>query len=121
MKLSASTTRSAEEWEMSRSCQSATLSKPTCAFALTTRASPTTRSAVIGLRLCGIALEPFWPLAKGSSASSVSVFWSARISVAIDSAVAATVASTASTCAWRSRAMTCVESGSGVRPSFSHT
>ena len=106
---------------MSRSCHSATLSKPTCAFALMTRARPQTRSAVMGLRLCGIAEEPFWPLANGSSASRVSDFWSARTSVAISSAVAATVASTARNCAWRSRGMTWVEIGSGVRPSFSQT
>ena len=101
---------------MSRSCQSATLSKPTCAFAFTTRARPQTRSAVMGLRLCGIAEDPFWPFANGSSASSVSVFWSARISCATHSAVAATVASTASTCACRSRAMTCVRGGVGLEP-----
>ena len=53
------TIRSAEEWEMSRSCQRATFSSPTSAFARTTRAIPQMRSAVIGLRLCGIADEPF--------------------------------------------------------------
>ena len=36
-------------------------------------------------------------------------------------AVAATVARTARYCACRSRGMTWVESGSGVRPSLSHT
>ncbi len=51
MKLSASATRSAPEWEMSRSYHSATLSKATWAFALTMRARPHTRSAVMGLRL----------------------------------------------------------------------
>src|SRR6266705_736877 len=53
------TTRSAEECEMSRSCQSATFSSPTSAFARTTRASPQSRSATTGFRLCGIAEEPF--------------------------------------------------------------
>ena len=38
------TTRSADEWEMSRSCQSATFSRPTTAAARTTRASPQMRS-----------------------------------------------------------------------------
>src|SRR5215470_1979783 len=52
------TTRSAEECEMSRSCQRATFSSPTSAFARTTRASPQMRSATTGLRLCGIAEEP---------------------------------------------------------------
>ena len=44
---------------MSRSCQSATFSRPTVALARTTRASPQIRSAVMGFRLCGIADEPF--------------------------------------------------------------
>ncbi len=38
--------------------------------------------------------------------------------MAISSAVAATVASTARNCAWRSRGMTWVDMGSGVRPSL---
>ena len=49
---------------MSRSCQSATFSSDDRAAARTTRASPQIRSATIGLRLCGIADEPFWPLAE---------------------------------------------------------
>ena len=40
------------------------------------------RSVVIGLRLWGIALLPFWPARKGSSASRTSVRWRWRISVA---------------------------------------
>ena len=36
---------------------------------------PQIRSAVMGLRLWGMALEPFWPFLNGSSASRVSVFW----------------------------------------------
>ena len=47
---------------MSRSCQSATFSSPTCALPRSTRARPQMRSQTTGLRLCGIALEPFWPL-----------------------------------------------------------
>ena len=46
---------------MSRSCQSATFSRPTTAAARTTRASPQMRSATFGFRLCGIADEPFMP------------------------------------------------------------
>ena len=38
------------------------------------------RSVVIGLRLCGIALEPFWPAVNGSSTSRTSVRWRWRIS-----------------------------------------
>lgn len=41
--------------------------------------------------------------------------------MAIDSSVAAVTASAAITWAWRSRASTWVDSGSGVRPIFSHT
>ena len=58
---------------MSRSCQSATFSRPTTALPRTTRASPQMRSATIGFRLCGIADEPFCPLANGSSTSRTSV------------------------------------------------
>ncbi len=54
---------------MSRSCQSATFSSPTSAFARTTRASPQIRSATTGFRLCGIADEPFWPRPNGSCTS----------------------------------------------------
>src|SRR5690348_4277439 len=58
---------------MSRSCQSAMFSRPTMLFARTIRAMPQMRSEMIGLRLCGIALEPFWPLVKRSCASRTSV------------------------------------------------
>ena len=58
---------------MSRSCQSATFSRPVTAAPRTTRASPQIRSETIGLRLCGIADEPFWPLPNGSSTSRTSV------------------------------------------------
>ena len=67
---------------MSRSCQSATFSKPTIAAARTTRARPQIRSATFGLRLCGIADEPFMPAANGSSTSRTSVRARWRISVA---------------------------------------
>ena len=74
---------------MSRSCQSATFSSPTSALPRTTRASPQMRSAVIGLRLCGIADEPFWPRPNGSSTSRTSVRARCRISVAKRSSEAA--------------------------------
>ena len=74
--------RSADECEMSRSCQSGTFSKPTTAAARTTRARPEIRSATFGLRLCGIADEPFIPVANGSSTSRTSVRARWRISVA---------------------------------------
>ena len=65
---------------MSRSCQSATFSRPTSALPRTSRASPQIRSATIGLRLCGIADEPFCPRANGSSTSRTSVRARWRIS-----------------------------------------
>ena len=74
--------RSAEECVMSRSCHSATFSSPTWALPRRTRARPQIRSLTTGLRLCGIALEPFWPLPNGSSTSRTSVRCRWRISVA---------------------------------------
>ena len=67
---------------MSRSCQSGMFSRPTIAAARTTRARPEIRSATFGLRLCGIADEPFMPAANGSSTSRTSVRARWRISVA---------------------------------------
>ena len=40
-----------------------------------TRAWPQRRSEMMGLRLCGMADEPFCPGAKYSSASRTSVRW----------------------------------------------
>ena len=74
--------RSALEWLMSRSCQSATFSSAARAFPRTTRASPLKRSPVIGLRLCGMAELPFCPALKYSSTSSTSVRCRCRNSVA---------------------------------------
>ena len=67
---------------MSRSCHSATFSSPACALPRSTRASPTTCSDLIGLRLCGIALDPFCPAENGSRTSPTSVRARLRISVA---------------------------------------
>src|SRR5881398_2357558 len=74
--------RSALEWLMSRSCQSATFSIGVTAWPRMTRARPLSRSPVIGLRLCGIAELPFWPSLKNSSTSSTSVRCRWRNSVA---------------------------------------
>ena len=74
MKLSGRITRSTDECEMSRSCQSAMFSSAACALPLSSRASPVICSEPIGLRLCGIADEPFWPLPNGSCTSPISVF-----------------------------------------------
>src|SRR6184192_4034342 len=88
-------TRSTDEWLMSRSCHSATFSSAASALVRTRRARPQIRSASSGLRLCGMALEPFWPSPKGSRASSTSVRWSPRTSRAIFSSEAAATASIA--------------------------
>src|SRR3546814_7387776 len=65
--------RSTDEWLMSRSCHSATLSIAGMAALRTMRARPVRFSVSTGLRLCGIADEPFCPGEKYSSASSTSV------------------------------------------------
>jgi hypothetical protein len=52
-------TRSADEWEMSRSCQSAMFSIAACRLPRITRASPAICSQPIGFFLCGIAEDPF--------------------------------------------------------------
>ena len=75
---------------MSRSCQRATFSSEARAFVRTSRARPATCSQPTGLRLWGIAEEPFCPEPNGSSTSRTSVFWRARISVANFSRLAAT-------------------------------
>ena len=85
------------------------------------RARPVRFSVSTGLRLCGIADEPFWPAEKNSSASSTSVRCRWRISVASRSTEEATTASVAKNMACRSRGITCVETGSGARPIFSAT
>ena len=105
---------------MSRSCQSTTFSRPTGAAARTTRDSPEMRSATFGLRLCGIADDPFIPAANGSSASPTSVRARCLTSVAKRSSEAAQSASAQSSSAWRSREITCVDTGSGSSPSRAH-
>ena len=65
---------------MSRSCHSATFSRAARALVRTSRASPHTCSHETGLRLWGIALDPFCPSVNGSSTSRISVRWSERIS-----------------------------------------
>ena len=79
------------------------------------------RSVVIGLRLCGIALEPFCPARNGSSTSRTSVRWRWRISVAKRSRPAPASAIACSSSAWRSRGTTWVETGSARSPSRSST
>ena len=106
---------------MSRSCQSATFSTPTCALPRSTRASPQMRSQTTGLRLCGIALEPFWPARNGSSTSRTSVRCRWRISVAKRSSPAPHRAIALSSSACRSRGTTWVEMSSWRSPSFAIT
>ena len=71
--------------------------------------------------MCGIADEPFWPLANGSSTSPISVFCSPRISSANFSSDAAVMASADSSSACRSRWMTCDATGAGSSPSRRQT
>ena len=66
---------------MSRSCHSATFSRPPAALPRSTRASPVICSVLIGLRLWGIAEEPFCPARNGSCTSRTSVRCRWRISV----------------------------------------
>ena len=73
---------------MSRSCHRATSSRAVIACPRSTRAMPQTRSHSTGLRLCGIAEDPFWCTANGSSASPTSVCWSSRSAVASRSSTA---------------------------------
>ncbi len=61
---------------MSRSCQRATFSKAIWALARTDAGEAGDLFAmVMGLRLCGMALEPFCFSEKNSSASRTSVRW----------------------------------------------
>ncbi len=101
---------------MSRSCQRATFSIAGTTAMRTRRARPVRFSVSTGLRLCGIADEPFWPGAKYSSASSTSVRCRWRISIASRSIEEAMTPRVAKNIAWRSRGMTWVETGSAVRP-----
>ena len=105
-------TRSTEEWEMSRSCHSATFSSAGTTWERTRRARPVRFSLSTGLRLWGMALEPFCPGWKNSSASRTSLRWRWRTSVASRSTPDAVTASAAKKAAWRSRGMTCVLTGS---------
>ena len=79
------------------------------------------RSQTTGLRLCGIALEPFWPLRNGSSTSRTSVRCRWRISVAKRSSPAPARAIAESSSAWRSRGTTCVEIGSVLQAELAST
>ena len=106
---------------MSRSCQRATFSRAASAFARTRRARPVTCSQPTGLRLWGMAEEPFCRSPNGSSTSRTSVFCRARISVANFSRLAAQMARAVITSAWRSRCRTCDATGAGRRPSRAHT
>ncbi len=108
-------TRSTDECEMSRSCHSATFSSAGTTVARTSRARPVRFSDSTGLRLCGIAEEPFCSGAKYSSASRTSVRCRWRISIARRSTELAMTASVEKNTACRSRGMIWVETGSGFK------
>ena len=113
---SGSTIRSADECEMSRSCHSATFCIAVVTCPRRTRERPVNVSAEMGLRLCGIAELPFWPLPKPSRTSPTSVRCRCRNSTAIISIVVPRAAQAVTNSAWRSRAITCV-AGTGTSPS----
>ena len=73
------------------------------AFPRSTRASPAMRSQSMGFFLCGIALEPFWPAAKYSSTSPISVCCRFLNSVANFSIEVPVIAMAVKNSAWRSR------------------
>src|ERR1019366_3192126 len=75
---------------------------------------PQTRSQRMGLRLWGIADEPFWCSLKGSSTSSTSVICSSLMVVARRSSTAPRMALADTNEAWRSRASTWVAAGATV-------
>ena len=106
---------------MSRSCHSATSSSAANAFPRSTRARPTTCSDLIGLRLWGIELEPFWPRAERLLAprhlGPGEVAHLGR--EALDAC--AGQRDRLSSSAWRSRGTTWVETGSRASPSRAST
>ena len=104
---------------MSRSCQSGTFSRPTTAAARTTRARPQMRSATFGLRLCGIADEPFIPARTAPRPRAPRCGRGGGSRSRTGRATSRRARARTSSSAWRSRAITCVESGSGSRPSRS--
>ena len=121
MKLSGRMTRSTEECEISRSCQSATFSIPTMPLARIVRAILVIRSDPIGLRLWGMAATLFGPRPNVSWTSPISVRCSPRISSAHFSSEAAIIASDDSYSACRSPWITCVETSAGASPRRRHT
>ena len=106
---------------MSRSCHRVTFSSAGMTVERTMRARPHRFSLSTGLRLCGIAEEPFWPGWKNSSASRTSLRCRWRTSVARRSMALAMTPRVQKKAAWRSRGMIWVETGSALRPSFSAT
>ena len=110
-------TRSTDECEMSRSCQSATFSSAAAAYERSRRAMPHRFSDRIGFFLCGMADEPFCPLPNASIASPTSVRCQWRTVSAMRSTAVPRRASALKSAAWRSRATICVGTISGRRPS----
>jgi hypothetical protein len=111
--------RSVELWLMSRSCHSGMPSSTGTTCARTTRAMPAIRSLAMGFFLCGIALEPFWPLPNGSDSSRTSVRWPCRTSSANASQTVAMMARAPTHSLIPSRITTWVAGGAAVRPSRS--
>ena len=110
--------RSTAEWEISLSCQTAIFSILGITPDLTMRAKPVKFSVRMGLRLWGIAEEPFCPGSKYSSTSLTSVRWRWRISVANLSSDPEITPKVAKNIAWRSRGMIWEDIGSMDRPNL---
>jgi len=72
----------------------------------------------MGLRLCGMALEPFWPTVNASSASSTSVRCKCRNSTAQRSMLAPMSASVFMNSAWMSRCTHLRGDGRGRKAEF---
>ncbi len=106
---------------MSRSCHRATFSSAAWRLDRTTLASPEIRSDRTGLRLWGMALEPFCPAPNGSWTSRTSVRARCRTSVAIRSRVVAVAARAQANSACTSREITWLDASAGRSPSSPHT
>ncbi len=81
------------------------------------RVRPVMFSDSTGLRLCGIADEPFWPCEKNSSCfKHFGALQMADFRRQLARPTRRSTPSVAKYIAWRSRGITCVDIGSGVRP-----
>ena len=121
MKLSGTMTRSTEECEMSRSCQSATFSSAAIAFARTSLARPVTCSQPIGVALVRHRRGALLALREWLLDLADLRFLQTSNLYREFSSDAAVMANDVSNSACRSRCRICDETGAGVSPSRSQT